>query len=481
MVEEGKGDFMAQSKSNFPGKHVARRFDYGSSSSAVQHSREDVDYLRALAAYQFWYPIVAMEGGQDGYWQQGILHGKSANTFSARPQHMLMTNQSDSPYAFILVDLKNGPLTIQLPSGPFVANVMDYNDRWIMDMGISGKDKGKGRRYVIVPPDYGGDIPENYYVGYSETSKILIDIRILPRKGDLKKALAALQKVRLNCLSPNHELNLIDFTTNDLQLMPFSWDDSIQYWETLHRIIDREPPTERLQPMYRLLKLIGIEKGQLFAPDERMVGILEKAEQNGRYSIRDCAKGDRPDRFSWMDRKWAWTKLLSDHNNLQKSVGTELMVSNRLADSNGRLPALPGGVYTESLFWLGFRDTHGAFLDGGKTYQLVVPDSLHNKLAWSVTVYDVKTRSTIQTSHDRNEIRSWTDNVCAESDGSIILHFGPQPVQGSEDRWIETLPGQKWYAYIRVFGPEKATRDCNWEPGDFTEINCYKLLKTAIK
>ena len=394
---------------------------------------------------------------------------------------MLMTNQADTPYVFIFVDLKNGPVTIQLPSGPFVANIMDYNDRWIMDMGMPGRDKGKGGKYVIVPPGYEGVVPENYHAGYSETDKVLIDIRIMPRKGDLKKALTAMQKVRLSALDHNRELNLINFTTNELHLIPFSWQDSIQYWETLHAIINRETPTERLQPMYRLLRMIGIEKGRPFSPDERMLGILEKAEQNGRYLIRDCAKGDRPDRFPWMDRKWEWTKLLSDHNNLRKTVGTELMVTNRLADPNGHLPALPGGTYTESLFWLGFRDTHGSFLDGAKTYQLVVPHSLYEKLAWSVTVYDVKTRSAIRASHDRNEICSWTDHVSQENDGSIILYFGPQPLEGREDRWIETLPGQGWFAYFRVFGPEKATRGCNWEPGDFTEINCYQLTKTAIK
>jgi hypothetical protein len=46
-----------------------------------------------------------------------------------------------------------------------------------------------------------------------------------------------------------------------------------------------------------------------------------------------------------------------------------------------------------SLYWLGLRDKDGAYLDGGKTYKLSVPQPVPQKLFWSVTVYDSATRS----------------------------------------------------------------------------------------
>ena len=59
-----------------------------------------------------------------------------------------------------------------------------------------------------------------------------------------------------------------------------------------------------------------------------------------------------------------------------------------------------------SLYWLGHRDNTGAYLDGGKTYKLPVPQPVPNKLFWSVTAYDAATRSEVQTDQDKAALRS---------------------------------------------------------------------------
>jgi hypothetical protein len=46
-----------------------------------------------------------------------------------------------------------------------------------------------------------------------------------------------------------------------------------------------------------------------------------------------------------------------------------------------------------SLYSLGLRDIDGAYLDGGKTYWLRIPQPVPQKLFWSITVYDAETRS----------------------------------------------------------------------------------------
>src|SRR5262249_60005849 len=59
-----------------------------------------------------------------------------------------------------------------------------------------------------------------------------------------------------------------------------------------------------------------------------------------------------------------------------------------------------------SLYWLAARDSTGAFLDGGKTYKLTIPQPVPGKLFWSVTVYDAQTRSQVQTDQDKAALRS---------------------------------------------------------------------------
>ena len=59
-----------------------------------------------------------------------------------------------------------------------------------------------------------------------------------------------------------------------------------------------------------------------------------------------------------------------------------------------------------SLYWLGARDASGAFLDGGKTYKLSIPQPAPGKLFWSVTAYDAQTRSQVQTEQGKAALRS---------------------------------------------------------------------------
>ena len=52
----------------------------------------------------------------------------------------------------------------------------------------------------------------------------------------------------------------------------------------------------------------------------------------------------------------------------------------------------------------------------------------------------------------------------------VYLYFGPSAPSGQESRWIKTVPGRGWFAYIRIYGPEQAAFDESWKPGDFEEI-----------
>ena len=54
--------------------------------------------------------------------------------------------------------------------------------------------------------------------------------------------------------------------------------------------------------------------------------------------------------------------------------------------------------------------------------------------------------------------------------GSTDLYFGPKAPSGKEGQWIKTNPGQGWFAYFRLYGPEGPAFDGRWKPGDFEEV-----------
>jgi hypothetical protein len=45
----------------------------------------------------------------------------------------------------------------------------DFWYRWVADVGITGADKGKGGKYLVLPPGYQGQVPDGYSVVRAST------------------------------------------------------------------------------------------------------------------------------------------------------------------------------------------------------------------------------------------------------------------------------------------------------------------------
>ena len=56
--------------------------------------------------------------------------------------------------------------------------------RWVIDVGITGPDKGEGGKYLFLPPGYSGQVPQGYHVVHSPTFGLWIPWRSFPVHGD---------------------------------------------------------------------------------------------------------------------------------------------------------------------------------------------------------------------------------------------------------------------------------------------------------
>lgn len=236
---------------------------------------------------------------------------------------------------------------------------------------------------------------------------------------------------------------------------------------------DTEPPVEGYRYYYGELAALGIAKGKPFAPDQRMKRILEQSAKTGLAQMRAQSFADRrPDRVVWKDRTWEWAALryedgffnTTNYVDLEarevwfyQAIGTSPAMFRRQAGSG-------------SLYWLGLRDNSDAYLDGGKTYKLTVPQPVPAKLFWSVTVYDAETRSQVQTDQGKAALRSMFELKGKGGSSPLDLCFGPTAPSGHEGEWIKTIPGKGWFVYFRVYGPQKEAFDGSWKPGDFEEV-----------
>lgn len=437
-------------------------------------ARDDADLQRALVAYRFWYPTVSVEGIFNGNRAVGIDDNEAYGGAAAGPRQVGFTLNSDTPYGSATLDVSKGPMVVELPPGAYIGLVNDHNQGWVLDMGIPGPDAGKGGKHLIVGPDYKGKIPKGYLVGKTPTYKNLLAVRALPVGGDQEKALKALQAIKIYPLaSPKQRLKFVDTTNMDIDSTSLKWEDNLQFWQKLNEIIQLEPIVAKFEPMYGLLQTLGIEKGKPFSPDDRMKAILEKAARDGRDQLLVSAfDSARTDKLAWPDRQWEWIGLVPGSAQFETAAGIDLEARDRwFAQAIVTSPAMfRRTAGAGSLYWLGSRDASGAWLDGGKTYRLSIPQPVPGKLFWSVTAYDAQTRSEVQTDQAKAALRSLFELKDADKARATELYFGPTAPQGHEDRWIKTVPGRGWFAYIRIYGPDAPAFDGSWKPADFEEV-----------
>lgn len=436
---------------------------------------DEQDFQRAVEAYRFFYPTVSMEGIFNGNRELGIEDGKGLAVLAAGPRHVVFTANSDTPYASGVLDLRAmGPVVVEVPPGPFIGLINDHNQRWVIDMGIPGPDAGRGGKYLVLPPGFSGDVPAGHHVGRSSTYKALLALRALPLAAGTAGALDALRQVKVYPLSnPAAVLAYTDITARALDATPLRWEGQLEYWRRLHAILDAEPPLAEFRPMYGVLAALGVEKGKRFSPGERMQRILEMAARVGLEQMRvEGFASQRADRRVWEDRQWEWVGLVPDNGDFETRDYLDLQARDRwFIQAIIASPAMfRRKVGVGSIYFLAARDQTGAYLDGGNTYKLTVPQPVPASLFWSVTAYDSRTRSQVQTPQDKAVLGSLADTFERSADGSVELYFGPSAPAGREGQWIQTTPGTGFFLYFRIYGPEAASLDGTWKAGDVTWV-----------
>ena len=109
--------------------------------TAAQQAQHDADFQWAVIAYRFWYPTVSVEGIFAGNRDAGIGDNPAIGIAACGPRQVGFTLNSDPPYGSATLDVSDGPVVIELPSGPFIGLVNDHHQGWVVDMGIPGPDE----------------------------------------------------------------------------------------------------------------------------------------------------------------------------------------------------------------------------------------------------------------------------------------------------------------------------------------------------
>ncbi|MGO9633002.1 MAG: DUF1254 domain-containing protein, partial [Steroidobacteraceae bacterium] len=102
-------------------------------------------------------------------------------------RHGFLTANDVTPYVLDSLTTKNGPLVVEVPAaGDKAAYFGSFLDAWqtpIVDVGLSGEDKGKGGKYLFLPPDYMGAVPQGYLAYRPKTYAMEVAFRPVAKNG----------------------------------------------------------------------------------------------------------------------------------------------------------------------------------------------------------------------------------------------------------------------------------------------------------
>ena len=98
-----------------------------------------------------------------------------------------------------------------------------------------------------------------------------------------------------------------------------------------------------------------------------------------------------------------------------------------------------------------------------------IPKDIPTERFWSITLYDMQTRSIIQTDQKYPRVGSQSNPSPAaqeNKDGSITIYYSPEKPKGvPASNWLQTKPGEGWFHMLRCYSPSKTFFDRSWQIG----------------
>ncbi len=377
---------------------------------------------------------------------------------------LLLTANTETVYALGHIDLKtNGPAVIEAPA-KMLGFVQDGFQRYVTDIGPLGPDKGKGGKFVILPPNYNGNVPKGYFVSRSPTYSVAFAMRGFQVGDKTDQAVALMKQTKVYPLKSASSPPPMQFMNGSNKDIDTLFPDNLRYFELLAMLVDEEP-RELFDPLERWqMQAIGIEKGKPFSPDDSAKALLSEAARIGGAIARANTYGAPPDGFYYPDRKWQGVSGAS-YTFLQDGTPQVDARNNVYYMAAGNTPAMmEKNVGQGSQYLWAYRDGSGAFLDGAKTYKLRVPPNIPAKAFWSVVVYDALSRSELQNGQPLPSVSSYTIPK-VNADGQIDIYFGPD-APNTDVNWIRTVAGKGWFPIFRFYGPTEPFSDKAWVLND---------------
>lgn len=426
--------------------------------ATVEKLFNEMDFQRAVQVYLWAIPFASMAQWQYAHREQlGAENGQAVFLESYKDRLGGLTYNATTPYVLPFIDLAEGPWVVVMPEAEVRGAAHDMWQIAITRMTEPGK-------YLFVGPGQG--VPKDaeaqgYRVAKSPSMNLLVGIRLMAT--DEAQRLADLEAIQVYPYAERGNPRPRGYIRPKGKPWMAAAPKGLAYFERLAEWLEKEPVAERDRFFMAMLEPLGIEKGKPFEPTAEQKAILTEAALVGEAMAKANDFSKRLEDAHYMDGS-QWEFATVSPPDQRREYYDEL--DGRAAwfyEAVTNDPAMHGQKTGKGQVYLAaYKDKDGDWLDGGRNYKLKVPADAPAETFWSVTAYEVSTRTLINNKYEVAD-RSSRMDLDLNPDGSVDIYFGPDEPEGDKAKnWIPTEAGRAWFPYFRLYSPKPAFLDRSW-------------------
>jgi hypothetical protein len=372
---------------------------------------------------------------------------------------------ADTLYTLAPLDLRDGPLLLDVPATGDRYYVLQFVDAWTNNFAYVGTRThgGEAGRFLLVAPGYRGEEPRGVTLVEAPTDIAVMLGRIQVDGEDDLPAVHALQdEFSLRLLHPDGS------TPRGLPTPDPAVPEELRWWETVRVQLAAFPPPDEDAPFLEAAAALGLrdEKSPYVDADPELAKALVEGEARGRGLIEQLVKSGKPGPAGWTSAMHYF-----DYNRFRLGFGTIDSDDWKIAEPKQayafRAVAARAGLFGnhgyEADYEFTFVDSAGEPLDGSAAYELRLTEDPPASAFWSLTMYDMPKFLLVDTPLGRYSIGDRTPGLVRGDDGSLTIYMqATSPGPEKEANWLPTPPGP-FRPMMRVYGPEAAVLDGSYQ------------------
>ena len=430
---------------------------------------------RAVEAAIWGMPLVNVDAMRQAYFRAGasyndVIFWSNPNTW----MNQTTTPNHSTSYVMFFMNLKDGPVVVDIPAAKEQALYGTLINAWnepLLNVGNTGHDKGKGAKYLMLPPGYKETPPQGYVPVPCST---------------------------YNCLQPaaDHHQDAQRGGCEEDRLSAYpqalsAGEGSVARPDPVHRRgasrSRRSRSTTRASsPRWRgwcgreragprpgdhgAALLVKHRQGAHFDPDAAMKQTLDRAvEEAHQWMMEGYATNGT---FVWPKAGRTWRFLLD----VPLAEGTKVTSwsPGRVSISTSAPPpgsrCLARSSPPPQLYVKTYETEHPSGLTAA-THIICACRPKSRRASSGRWTFTTPRPARSSASRPSSASIPTSRSLKKNADGTVDVYFAPEPPAGQDSNWILTREGKPFFVMFRIYGPQKGAVDGSWILNDMERVS----------